>query len=113
VARPNGKAKENRRRYPWGDEFGPRKCNVYESGLNRTTAVGCFIEGASPEGVLDVAGNVWEWCADWYDGSYYQQKTVEENKNKGDYKVLRGGSFNLNRAFARCAYRKNYHPGYD
>ncbi|MCP4409868.1 MAG: SUMF1/EgtB/PvdO family nonheme iron enzyme, partial [Gammaproteobacteria bacterium] len=63
--------RENRRRYPWGDEFDPQKCNVYETGLGRTTAVGCFVDGASPEEVLDMAGNVWEWCADGYDEKYY------------------------------------------
>jgi formylglycine-generating enzyme required for sulfatase activity/energy-coupling factor transporter ATP-binding protein EcfA2 len=105
--------KENRRRYPWGDDFNPEICNVYESDLRRTTPVGCFIDGASPEGALDMAGNVWEWCADWYDENYYKQKKVEENKKSTDYKALRGGAFGLYGVSARCAYRDNYRPDND
>jgi formylglycine-generating enzyme required for sulfatase activity len=105
--------KENRRRFPWGDELDPHKCNVYESGLGRTTAAGCFVDGASPEGTLDMAGNVWEWCADWYDENYYKQKKVEENKKSTDYKALRGGAFGLYGVSARCAYRDNYRPDND
>ena len=47
--------------YPWGDEFDPRKLNIDESGIGTTSAVGSFPLGASPYGVLDMAGNVWEW----------------------------------------------------
>jgi len=102
---------ENRRRYPWGDAFDHTNCNVEETGLNRTTAVGCFPEGASVEGVLELAGNVWEWCADWYDGNYYQQGLVDENKTQGDgWKGVRGGSFDVDARDARCAYRLNLHP---
>ncbi|MCP4406308.1 MAG: formylglycine-generating enzyme family protein, partial [Gammaproteobacteria bacterium] len=104
------KGRENRRRYPWGDEFDAHKCNVHETGLGRTTAVGCFVDGASPEGVLDMAGNVWEWCAGWYDEKYYQKKTVEENKEESHFKVLRGGSFRYFGDNARCACRNLNHP---
>jgi formylglycine-generating enzyme required for sulfatase activity len=102
--------KENRRRFPWGDELDPHKCNVRETGLDRITAVGCFVDGASPEGALDMAGNVWEWCADWYDGNYYKQKKVEENKKSTDYKALRGGAFDYSGVSARCAYRRYAPP---
>jgi len=47
-------------RYPWGMEFSPTKCNVEESGVDRATPVGSYIEGASPYGALDMSGNVWE-----------------------------------------------------
>lgn len=102
--------RENRRRYPWGDGFEPSKCNVYESGLERTTAVGIFVDGASTEGALDMAGNMWEWCADWYDKNFFKKKTVEENKKEAEYKVLRGGSFVNYGDYARCARRNIYHP---
>ncbi len=105
---------ENRRRYPWGDEVDPQRANIIETGLERTTAVGSFPLGASPDGVLDMTGNVLEWCADWYDGEYYKQNTVDENKKQGEYyKVLRGGSFVNNAAYARCAYRSYDPPDFD
>jgi formylglycine-generating enzyme required for sulfatase activity len=49
------------RAYPWGDVFDPDKANCYETGLGATSAAGCFPLGASPYGLLDLSGNVWEW----------------------------------------------------
>jgi len=79
------------REYPWG-RWQEGWANTSESGIGQTSAVGLFPEGASPCGALDMAGNVWEWCADWYD---------EERK----YKVLRGGSWLDLLRDARCTYR--------
>jgi formylglycine-generating enzyme required for sulfatase activity/GTPase SAR1 family protein len=78
--------------YPWGNEFDKDKCNIDESEIGHTTPVKEYQEGRSPCGCLDIAGNVWEWTDSWYD---------EEKKEK----VLRGGSWNSNRFYARCAYR--------
>ncbi|MEA3459628.1 MAG: SUMF1/EgtB/PvdO family nonheme iron enzyme, partial [Chloroflexota bacterium] len=55
----------DRGRYPWGDEFDARKLNS-DCRIGDTTPVGSFPEGASPYGAYDMAGNVWEWVADWY-----------------------------------------------
>ena len=52
---------EDARAYPWGDEFDAAKCNVSDSGFGATTPVGIYLNGASPYGCLDMAGNVWEW----------------------------------------------------
>jgi formylglycine-generating enzyme required for sulfatase activity len=48
--------------YPWGDRPSVAKCNVRESGLRATTAVGTYRSGISPFGIHDMTGNVWEWC---------------------------------------------------
>ena len=86
------------REYPWGDRFDPTRCNTRESGIGRTTLVGKYSpEGDSPYGVADIAGNVWEWCADWRD----------EDK---DIKVLRGGSWLNPKGRAYCTYRTGYGP---
>ncbi|MFM8333111.1 MAG: NACHT domain-containing protein, partial [Candidatus Methylumidiphilus sp.] len=52
---------DDARRYPWGDDFDAKRCNVDESGFDGTTPVGIFVNGASLFGCLDMAGNVWEW----------------------------------------------------
>jgi hypothetical protein len=85
------------REYPWGDEWRAEVSNTSEAGLRRPSAVGIFPDGVSPTGAYDCAGNVWEWCADWYD----------ERKN---VRVLRGGSWYDDPDLARCAARHSLNP---
>ena len=105
--------RENRRIYPWGNEFDAAKCNVFETGLGRTTVVGCFPESISPEGISDMAGNVFEWCDDWYDDDYYKRKTIDENTEKSDFKVIRGSSFDFDQRPTRCTFRNDGVPFID
>jgi formylglycine-generating enzyme required for sulfatase activity len=77
--------------YPWGDDWDPNKANVKESGFRGTTPVGSFAEGTSPYGLFDMAGNVWEWTADWYQP--YPGNTVEDPFYGEEFKVLRGGGW--------------------
>jgi formylglycine-generating enzyme required for sulfatase activity len=100
------------REYPWGKEFDKNKCNTKECGLGRTSPVGIFPKGESPYGCLDIAGNVLEWCYDWYDGDYYK-KSPKENPlgPKADsYHVLRGGCWINGAADCRTAYRRYERP---
>ncbi len=79
--------------YPWGDEWRENACNSKEAGLEATSPVGLFPAGASAEGIEDLAGNVWEWCADWY-GSYQEGEQFDpKGPEKGSSRVLRGGSW--------------------
>jgi TatA/E family protein of Tat protein translocase len=101
------------RRYPWGNEFDSSRCNSWESGIHTTTPVGRYSpRGDSPYGVKDMAGNVWEWCADWYDENYYKNSPKENPKGpaSGRYRVLRGGSWNFGSNDVRAASRNYYDP---
>lgn len=80
--------------------------------MGDTTLVRSYPAGASPYGALDMAGNVWEWVADWYDENYYASSAREnpQGPSSGQYKALRGGAFYDLSDFARAAYRSHNHP---
>jgi serine/threonine-protein kinase len=80
--------------YPWGDSPPSESLlNTFEvSHLEDTVHVGSYPQGASPFGALDMAGNVWEWTADWFE--VYPGGDPLASANFGQrYRVLRGGSF--------------------
>jgi len=79
------------RTYPWGNEFSGTLANVKETGLRGTTAAGSFPGGASPYGVEDLGGNVWEWTATWFDA--YPGSTVENQYYGERFRVTRGGAW--------------------
>jgi formylglycine-generating enzyme required for sulfatase activity len=113
---------EQRYVYPWGDEFDCSLGNFDDEtqrddylvpggvgcdGYERTAPVGSFPTGASWCGALDLAGNVWEWVADWYDRDYYERSPTQNplGPEEGDGKVLRGGSWNDVPYYLRSANR--------
>ena len=104
--------------YPWGDDFDATKANVGDTGINRPSAVGSFPSGASPYGVLDMSGNVWEWTRSVYAKYPYPNdgkgRARRENleASRDESRVLRGGGFFGNQWLARCAYRRRNHPAY-
>jgi formylglycine-generating enzyme required for sulfatase activity len=100
------------REYPWGNEFDNNKCNSDESGLNRTGPVGIFPDGQSPYGCFDMAGNVWEWCADWYDEKYYKKCPAKNPPGPaaGSQRVFRGGSWFFVAERCACAFRRYLRP---
>ena len=92
--------------YPWGESIGCQYAN-FKDCREFTTPVGSYQAGASPYGVMDMAGNVWEWVADWYAGDYYSisLSTNPQGPSAGKYRVYRGGSWFSNARSARSDSR--------
>jgi len=101
--------------YPWGNQAADcTRANFHHSSgrcVGDTAEVGSYPSGASPYGVLDMAGNVWEWVADWYSSSYYRGSPyVPTGPASGTHRVLRGGSWLNYWYFIRVAYRGSRYP---
>jgi formylglycine-generating enzyme required for sulfatase activity len=78
-------------RFPWGNDWDPGKANVKETGLRSTAVVGSFGSGASPFGVEDMVGNVWEWTGDWYQA--YPGSSASDRYFGEQCRVTRGGGW--------------------
>lgn len=116
------------RRYPWGEEppdgrlvnlcdancaFDYRHPDIDDKYAD-TAPVGSYPAGASPYGLLDMAGNVWEWVADWYSADYYTW-TVQRNPTGPAYgteRVMRGGAWNSWQKDIRATAREKGAPGH-
>ena len=109
------------RSWPWGNAFSMQirgktnHANVWrgEDGYaNGVVPVGTYPTGASPYGAFDMAGNVWEWVADWYSESYYHWGTVHNPKGpkRGGRRVVRGGSWANGAQFTQCTHRMGHYP---
>lgn len=95
------------RTYPWGEKIDCNKSNYTNSCVGNTTAVGSYKSDVSPYGVYDMAGNAWEWVADWYSDTYYQTSPFKNpiGPDTGFNRVLRGGSFGLDSDNAHSTFR--------
>jgi formylglycine-generating enzyme required for sulfatase activity len=102
-------------RYAWGNDWDAARLNA-EGRLGAPTPVGHFSPaGDSPYGAADMLGNVWEWCADWFDARLYARRAKHlvsdpPGPGTGQGYVVRGGSFDSPRRQTRCAYRNWYYP---
>ena len=97
--------------YPYGDTFDASKANTSEAHVGTTTPVGSYPQGASPYGLLDCSGNVWEWTSSILKPYPYQANDGRENLTATENRVLRGGSWINDSRNARAAYRGSYSVG--
>jgi len=118
--------------YPWGDRWDPnrlwsidgildRPLDSFEAwsraqqdlalmaSVARPAQVGSHPDGASPYGAMDMAGNVWEWVADWFGPSYYSESPQRNPKGPeiGEFRVLRGGAWDVPRVVTQTWFREN------
>ena len=101
------------RRFPWGDEpADPSRLNFSETQIGEPTPVGLFPVDATPEGIYDLAGNVTEWCQDWFDEKYYTNSPTKNpaGPETGESRVLRGGSWFDEGWKVNASYRKALTP---
>ncbi len=118
------------REYPWDNKWDKNKCNNSEIKLGKTSPVGIFKEGNTPDNISDLSGNVWEWTTSDYHSKNTlndftfdddMQKLLDEekindyvkklNEKNRELPVLRGGSWGGDSDGCRCAYRNYNEPG--
>jgi formylglycine-generating enzyme required for sulfatase activity len=103
--------------HPWGNEGATQQFANYGRGGSfrygkSLENVGSYESGKSPYGIYDLVGNVWEWVADWYDKDYYENAPIKNPKGpeKGQYRVIRGGSWSKAPLVVRAAGRNRAAP---
>jgi formylglycine-generating enzyme required for sulfatase activity len=117
-------AGEKGRRFPWGSYYAPGAANIDESELvddglhdehlyrpHQTTAVGIYPRGATPEGVMDLAGNVWEWCYSVWTDSYQPEVAAVIEPTGELSRALRGGAWYTGVDSAQTQARAGLPPG--
>jgi formylglycine-generating enzyme required for sulfatase activity len=100
------------RPYPWGaEEPDATRANYRDAKVGAPTPVGLFPRGATPEGICDLAGNVWEWVADWYAEEYPKgRQRNPTGPEGGGLRVLRGGAWYYVSRILRAAFRSGIVP---
>ncbi len=107
------------RTYPWGSELPKARHHAnFARRYNCPTPIGQFPHGTSSNGIADLAGNVWEWCLDEYNPSFYQQNSEDVRQNPLNLRfrdvlrarVIRGGAWNMGSAFLRSSLRFKSYP---
>ena len=98
--------------YPWGDEAPTETLLNFYSNEGMVTDVGTYADGQSPYGLLDIAGNVWEWVNDRYDETYYQNSPSSNplGPDTGQSRVLRGGAWDRRGSSVHSTIRNSYSP---
>lgn len=106
---------KNYKKFIWGNKQPDENTtNFIHSRVGHITPVGIFPENMSLEGVIDLAGNVWEWCMDWYNKDYYQSCSEgilnPVGSSNGNARVIRGGAFFSSQKVLRCSVRNGNDP---
>jgi formylglycine-generating enzyme required for sulfatase activity len=96
--------------YPWGNDPPDSTLLNYAVSMGATRKVGSYPDGASWCGALDMAGNVSEWVADWYDDYPYEVQTNPTGPETGHWRVQRGGGWPYSREIVRAANRDHWSP---
>src|SRR4051812_47716805 len=112
--RPNGSMRLAERHFPWGNEFEPDgryAMNVWQGEFptDNTGADGyvgaCPVDAFPPNGygLFNMTGNVWEWCGDWFDPTFYRRSptTGPCGPDTGTHRVMRGGSYLCHESYCR------------
>ncbi|MBI5417479.1 formylglycine-generating enzyme family protein [Candidatus Poribacteria bacterium] len=100
------------RMFPWGNEYKKNLCNNKDAGNKKPIKVCSYPDGVSPFGVHDMAGNLNEWCSDFFDRNYYKNSPLKNPKGpeKGTDKVIKGGGFSYDSHYCRTTRRGSYSP---
>ena len=99
------------RRYPWGDRWDASRANG-DMSAGDTTPAGSYADGVSPYGVHDLAGNVAEWVADWFESGYYRHSPERNPRGPatGRQGVPRGSAWRSDPTILRAAFRFDAAP---
>ncbi len=97
------------RRYAYGNDFNAALGNTFETHIRRTTPIGVFPGGETPEGLVDMTGNIWDWTESLYQlyGSSEDPGSAESDARR----VVRGGAWHFDQTNARAAVRSYSAPG--
>ena len=102
------------RTFPWGEMEPSCSLANFAGCIDNVMPVGSYKQGASPYGALDMAGNVWEWVADWYDAEYYSLGISDnpQGPSSGTSRIIRGGSWDSYDQLLRSSLRVRRNPDY-
>lgn len=96
------------RKYPWGDSAPHSRLALYGAPYNSSAPADSYPDGASPYGILDMAGNQWEWVSSIYRPYPYKLDDGRENQNAGPIRSTRGGGHDSNAEEISSSYRGQY-----
>jgi formylglycine-generating enzyme required for sulfatase activity len=107
-----------RRIFPWRNRINIIDGANIEMNIGSTSPVGCFPKGTSPYGVMDMAGNIWEWTRSIWGNQWsfsdfiypYNPDDGRENLGSRGFRILRGGCFLSSRKSSRCSSRLRLNP---
>jgi len=101
----------HRRRYAFGDDFDATRSNTFETHVRHTTPIDVFPGGRTPEGLVDIMGNTWDWTSSLYTPYPYDAADGREAPSPpGARRVVRGGSWPHGRVDVRASARLDFAP---